>query len=134
MSIGETNLSTLIKSMKPSLNDGEYVFCTMASMVNLHLDEIVSFFRESEGITVIVPKQVADKHGLAYSSVFSWLTLKVHSSLEAVGLTAAISSALAAASISCNVVAAYYHDHIFVGKDDAQRSLEVLERLSQTGL
>jgi hypothetical protein len=58
------------------------------------------------------------------------ITLKVHSSLEAVGLTAAFSRALTEAGISANVVAAYYHDHIFVPATDAERAIEALRQLS----
>ena len=67
---------------------------------------------------------------LTYHFVAKWITLNVHSSLEAVGLTAAFSNALAEAGISCNVVAAYYHDHIFVAKADADKAMEVLRKLS----
>ena len=58
------------------------------------------------------------------------ITLKVHSSLEAIGLTAAMSRALMEAGISANVVAAYYHDHIFVPAADAERAVEALRQLS----
>ena len=60
----------------------------------------------------------------------TWITLDVHSSLEAVGLTAAVSAALAEENISCNVVAAYYHDHLFVPVADAERAMETLMRLT----
>lgn len=67
---------------------------------------------------------------LSYSYAAAWITLTIHSSLEALGLTSAFSNALAAEGISCNVVAAYYHDHIFVAKGDAERAIMVLERLA----
>jgi len=91
------------------------------------------FFKEREGITFILVKQVADKYQMSYSFVAAWITLTVHSSLEAVGLTAAFSKALSAENISCNVVAGYYHDHIFVNKQDADRALLALKKLSETG-
>lgn len=86
-------------------------------------------FREQESITVILKRVVADKLKLSYFYVASWITLTVHSSLEAVGLTAAFSNALAKEGISCNVVAAYYHDHIFVNCNDASRAMEILNNL-----
>lgn len=128
---GEKDLSTLLKTMKPILNDGEYVFCTIKDLEQISQSEIISFFKEEEGITIILEKQVADKHQLDYSFIAAWITLKVHSALEAVGLTAAFSAALTKENISCNVVAGYYHDHIFVDKKDAAKALSVLKKLSE---
>jgi uncharacterized protein len=68
---------------------------------------------------------------LSYSFVAAWITLTVHSSLEAVGLTATFSKALAENNISCNVVAAYYHDHIFVDAKDAAKAMKILHILSE---
>ncbi len=89
------------------------------------------FFREEEGITIIIRKEMADSLSLAYSFVAAWITLTVHSSLSAVGLTASFSKALAEKGISCNVVAAFYHDHIFVDKKDAEMAMKVLAELSE---
>ena len=111
---GEKDLKKLLQSMKPKHNLGEYVFCEIKNLENINLDEIAMLFREKEGITLILKKEIADKLNLKYSWITSWITLTVHSSLEAVGLTAAFSKALADNGISCNVVAAFYHDHIFV--------------------
>lgn len=127
---GETDLSILIHSMRPSLQHGEYVFCSVPASNYPHSVEPVGLFHEPEGITLIVPRHQADELGLPYSYVAAWITLTVHSSLEAVGLTAVVSQALAAANISCNVVAAYYHDHLFVGIDDAQQAMDILMALS----
>ena len=131
MKNGEKNLETLLKSMKPELNLGEYVFCTVAHLKDFEISEIVSFFKEKEGITIIIPRKVADNWGLEYSFVAAWITLSVHSALDAVGLTAAFSQALAAENISCNVVAGYFHDHIFVAKSDAEKAMEILNRFSE---
>jgi hypothetical protein len=76
-------------------------------------------------------KQLADSLNLNYTYVAAWITLTVHSSLEAVGLTAAFSNALASHRISCNVVAAYYRDHIFIAQKDAEKAMQVLEALSK---
>ncbi len=128
---GETNLQVLLKTMKPFHHNGDYVFCLNTNNLNINADEIVMSFREPEGTTIIIKKELADKLLLPYSFIAAWITLAVHSALEAVGLTAAFSKALADANISCNVVAAFYHDHIFVNKNDASKAMEILELLSK---
>ena len=127
---GETNLATLLKTAKPEHNAGEYVFCRVADTGGFPIDEVVMVFKEAEGVTLIVRKEWADRNGLDYSFVAAWITLMVHSSLAAVGLTAAFSTALASNGISCNVVAAYYHDHIFVDTRDLARAMDVLRGLA----
>ncbi|WP_028944922.1 ACT domain-containing protein, partial [Pseudomonas vranovensis] len=126
---GEKSLSKLLSGMKPELNDGDYVFCTLAPGMRLDV-EVLGSFREKEGLTVILERSQAQALGLQYSYVAAWITLTVHSALDAVGLTAAFATALGNAGISCNVIAAYYHDHIFVAKEDAQRAVEVLQALA----
>jgi hypothetical protein len=127
---GETNLTQLLRTMTPMRQPGTYVFCTIASLHGLDLREVISFFKEDEGVTVILPQATADQLQLTYSYEAAWLTLTVHSSLAAVGLTAAFSKALADVQISCNVVAAYYHDHIFVAVQDADQALYALQQLA----
>jgi len=127
----EKNLNKLLQTMKPSLSTGDYVFCTVPELPAIDIAEIIMTFKEQEGTTIIIKKQVADTLKLSYSFIASWITLTVHSSLEAVGLTAAFSQALTDAGISCNVVAAYYHDHIFVNKKDTDKAICVLNKLSE---
>tara|TARA_R110002051_G_scaffold34256_3_gene76310 strand:+ start:27874 stop:28269 length:396 start_codon:yes stop_codon:yes gene_type:complete len=128
---GVTNLEQLLKTMKPILNEGDYVFCTLKSTHNIDLTKIVMLLKEKEGDTIILEKTMADNLQIPYSFVASWITLTVHSSLEAVGLTAAFSQALTNAKISCNVVAGYYHDHIFVHIKDAKKAMKVLNSFSK---
>jgi uncharacterized protein len=128
--LGETDLQKLLQSIKPKLNEGEFVFCVAESHQTARTLNPLCMFQETEGTTVIIPKQQADDAALPYAMVCSWITLTVHSSLEAVGLTAAVSKALTEANISCNVVAAYYHDHIFIPVQDAKKAMDVLEHLS----
>ncbi|PAU59383.1 ACT domain-containing protein [Pseudomonas sp. PICF141] len=127
---GETSLATLLRSMSPHLNDGEYVFCTVRNGTLPAGLEIVGSFREQEGLTVILQRSHAEKAGFSFDYVAAWITLNVHSALEAVGLTAAFATALGQAGISCNVIAGYYHDHLFVGQADAERALQVLQDLA----
>ncbi len=127
---GETSLTTLLRSMSPQLNDGAYVFCSLSDAAQLDDVQPLGSFQEAEGLTVILPLQQAEHLGLPSSYVAAWLTLHVHSALEAVGLTAAVASALAQAGISCNVIAGFYHDHLFVAHADGPRALAVLQQLS----
>lgn len=127
---GETDLPKLIKGMKPELNEGEYVYCIAASKAQAVALDPLCYFLEKEGVTVILPRNKADALKIPYSTICAWITLTVHSSLEAVGLTAAVSKSLTEANISCNVVAAFYHDHIFIPVKDAERALHVLKELT----
>lgn len=128
---GEKNLEKLLREMKPVRNDGDYVFCTISDTQEIEIKDVLFMFREKEGVTIVIQKELADALKLGYSFVATWITLTVHSSLEATGFTAAFSKALADENISCNVVAAYYHDHIFVNKEDADKAIIVLNRLSK---
>ena len=130
---GERNLGKLIASMSPALMEGEYVFCTFEdAKYGDHLDlEPIVTIKESEGLTLVVPKNKADDKDLSYESVFKGITLSVHSSLDAVGLTAAFSSKLGEHGISANVIAGYYHDHIFVQKELADKAIEALNELAR---
>lgn len=128
---GEKNLEVLLKTMKPKHNVGEFVFCTTDHLEQINISQIIMSFHEEESITIIAKKEVADQLNLEYSFVASWITLTVHSALEAVGLTAAFSNALSENGISCNVVAAYYHDHIFIDVKDTEKAMNVLNAFSK---
>lgn len=128
---GEKELSILLKNMCPKLNEGDYVFSTINNLGQINSNELIGSFREAEGFTIIISQAFADTNDLFYSSIMSWITLEVHSALDAVGLTAAFSNVLAKNNISCNVIAGYYHDHIFVLKEDAQKAMELLRVFSQ---
>lgn len=127
---GETSLAALLRDMTPVLNDGEYVFCTLPDGQLPAGLQALGSFREREGLTLILPRAEAERAGLAFDYVAAWLTLEVHSALQAVGLTAAVAGALTKAGISCNVIAAWYHDHLFVAHADGTRALEVLRALA----
>ena len=117
---GIVDLKTLLKSMSPQLCEHEFVFCSVTGEIGdyQHLNPKATF-TEAEGLTLILTKQSAINAGLNIDPVFKMITLDVHSSLEAVGLTAAVANKLTEHGISANVVAAYYHDHIFVPVDKA---------------
>ena len=85
---------------------------------------------ESEGVTLILPVDAAREAGLTVVYEAAWLTLAVHSSLDAIGLTAAVSGALTAAGIPCNVIAGTYHDHLLVPAARAAEAHTLLTELS----
>ena len=126
---GETDLTTLLHNLSPSLNPQDYVFCTIADAAYGDFAEHkpLASFMETEGLTLVLLKSSADKAGLTYEGSFKCITLNVHSSLEAVGLTAAVATRLAEQGISANVIAAFFHDHIFVASADADRALAALQ-------
>lgn len=129
---GITDLQTLIKSMEPVLKPNEYVFTTFDEIGWKEIAELhpISVFQEDESVTLIIDRKTADENDIPYDSVFRLISLHVHSSLDAVGLTAAFSTALAKHGISANLVAAYFHDHIFVPSDKAEEAMNVLNGLS----
>jgi len=129
---GEKSLDDLLRNMSPELVAGEFVFCSFeSSRYGDHANlQPVACFVENEGLTLVLPRSKADEHALGYESVFCCITLKVHSDLEAIGLTAAFATKLTQHGISANVIAGYFHDHIFVQQELAQKALAALEELS----
>jgi hypothetical protein len=126
-----SSLTTLLRSMEPMLHDGVYAYCVVPPDADTSALAPVVTVRESEGLTVVVPAAQAEQYGLAVLFRAAWITLTVHSDLQAVGLTAAFSGALGMAGISCNVVAGAFHDHIFVPEEQARQALDVLRALQQ---
>jgi hypothetical protein len=128
--VGETNLSKLLETMSPELMPGEYVFCSVQGEYrDFHELSPLATYREVEGLTLVVSKEAAIANKLPFESVFRVITLMIHSSLDAVGLTAAVASKLTERDISANVIAAYYHDHIFVQVEKADLAMEALSEL-----
>ncbi|HCE1908433.1 TPA: ACT domain-containing protein [Vibrio parahaemolyticus] len=128
---GITCLDELLRSMSPKRMESEFVFCTVSGVLTDYVDlNPVATFIESEGLTLVLEKSVAENAGLSFDGIYNQITLTVHSSLEAVGLTAAVASKLASKGISANVIAAYYHDHIFVQSGKAEAAVSALEEFS----
>jgi len=126
-----SDLKTLLTRMQPVLHPGRYVFVALPSGLALDPEHIVASIREPEGLSAILPEHVAREHGLPAAFVAAWITLGVHSDLAAVGLTAAVSRALARAGIGCNVVAGIRHDHLFVPVEQAQQAMYALRTVSR---
>jgi len=128
---GITDLDQLLRSMRPELTDAEFVFCTVTGSLKEHIElNPIATFVETEGLTLVLEKSVAEKSGLSFEGSYRKITLTVHSSLQAVGLTAAVSTKLASKGISANVIAAYYHDHIFVQTIKADAAISALGEFS----
>ncbi|MEZ9625206.1 ACT domain-containing protein [Aliivibrio fischeri] len=127
---GVFELDELLRTMKPELLTQEYVFCSVEGELKecISLNPIGTFV-EQEGLTLVLEKDVALKENIPFEGVFRQITLTVHSSLDAVGLTAAVSTKLTSKGISANVVAAFYHDHIFVQSSKAELALSALKEI-----
>ena len=123
-----SELQAMLRTLSPTLDETEYVFVSAPDRSGLErLSAFMrGFFVEEEGVTFIIPSEVARAHGLPDEPSLRRIVLNVHSSLEAVGLTARVSSALAGAGVPCNMVAAFHHDHVFVPQKMALHALEIL--------
>jgi hypothetical protein len=128
---GEEDLGKLLAAMQPELQPSAFVFATIEGLDIPAGLEPLGTFRESEGLTLILPAHDAGHPAVVASKPYRQITLLVHSSLEAVGLTAAFATELTRHGISANVIAGYYHDHIFVAAADAERAVAALTDLSE---
>ena len=129
---GERSLETLLQNMKPEMHEGVFVFCSIPEDKEIPAAlRPVHIFREREGTAFVVGREQAETAGLSYQFASRLITLTVHSSLEAVGLLAAISGRLAEAGISVNAVSAFYHDHLFVPEHRADEALRLLQDMSK---
>jgi hypothetical protein len=130
--VSESNLQKLLATMKPELQPGEYVFASVPIDDSIIVkDAVVGWFRESEGITLILERSAAIAAGVECTFPSRMITLTVHSSLEAVGFLALITERLAAAGISVNAISAYYHDHLFVPLQKADQAMQMLHTIME---
>lgn len=115
----------------PELHDGTFVFTTVPFGTDITGLDVVATMREAEGLTLVLPLVQAEQRGFDLAFVCAWITLRVESALDAVGLTAAFARALADESIACNVVAGTHHDHLFVPVDRGDTALQCLRNLQR---
>jgi hypothetical protein len=111
-----SELSAMLAGMAPVLDARAWFFVVVEGAAP---DDAFAVIREDEGVTAII---AGERAGMPFARI----TLTVHSALEGVGLTAAVSGALADAGIACNVVAGYHHDHLFVPWDRRGEALAIL--------
>jgi len=128
---GDLELRKLLLAMDPELHEGEYVFSSvpLEDFGALQIDPLGQF-RESEGISIILDRETAQRLDIKISVPFRMISLNVNSSLEAVGFLAAITEKLAAAGVSVNAVSAYHHDHLFIPIDQAELAMDILKEIS----
>lgn len=128
----ERDLDALLKNMKPELQAGIFVFCTIppSELIPAALDPLLTF-REQEGTTLVISREEADATGLRHASASRLIALTVHSALDAVGFLAAMTARLADAGISVNAVSAFHHDYLFVPIDQAEAAMTVLRGMSR---
>ncbi len=129
---GITKTDQLLAEMAPKLGVESYIFATFEGAKYADLASLmpIASFQEEEGLTLVIERSVAENADVPFAATFRKISLQVHSSLDAVGLTAAISRVLAHKGISANIMAAYFHDHIFVPSERAEEALQVLKNLS----
>lgn len=127
-----SDLPTLIRSMEPVHNVGTYAYVSVPLGTDVAQVDAIATVREPEGLTLVVAEETAQRLGLEVLFRCAWITLHVHSDLQAVGLTAAFAAALGQAGISCNVVAGAFHDHIFVPVEQADQAMAALKQLQQS--
>ena len=130
---GERDLARLLASLTVTSRAGEFAFVARPAPDLALATVALAMVTEDEGITYVLPCEVADARGLPYDFRAAWLTLGVHSALDAVGLTAAFASALARRGIACNVLAGFHHDHLLVPADRRDDALAVLADLARDG-
>jgi hypothetical protein len=125
----QSDLNYILGSMTVWCDDMEYGFALLTGGEDLTTKEIIGTFQEKEGLTVIAGTDYLKAKNLEYEGPFAKLSIDVHTSLNLVGLTAVLASELAKQDIPANVVAAYYHDHIFVRYDQREAAITALTKL-----
>lgn len=128
----QRDLGTLIEKMSPELDPREWVFVSVEPSFRWRDLTPRFVFHETEGVTIVIERALAETCALPYAFPSRCITLTVHSSLEAVGLLATVTRALADRGIAVNAVSAYYHDHLFIPSDRSQEALRVLAELRDT--
>lgn len=120
-----SDTAAMIAGMAPRLLPGEVAFVPLPEeAVAESLPAARALVREAEGVTLVLP---ADHPAVpADAPRMRQITLDIVSALEGVGLTAAVSEALAAAGLPCNVIAGFHHDHLFVPAARAEEAAALL--------
>jgi hypothetical protein len=129
MDSGEEDLSNILNNLQPELLNEDYVFIKSDDTDSENKLDPIATFKEKEGVTLVITRERAQGNNLQYNSVFSCISLGVHSSLTSVGLISAISKSLSDNGIACNIFSGYFHDHIFVQKSFSTQALELINNI-----
>lgn len=129
---GLDDLYQLLAELSPTSSETLFAFCASKSPnpVDFDTQGVFACIREPEGWTLVLPVEQAQRLQLDNEGEYRCISLMVHSSLSAVGLTATVATLLADADIPANLIAGYYHDHLFVPADRAEDALAILRDLS----
>lgn len=127
---GEPNLQEAVPNLQPQLHPQPYVFVQVVDSSPIPRSVVWGEIKEKEGITLILQQHQADYYSLNYNFVAARITLGAETALEMVGLTAKVACALAEQHISCNVIAAFSHDHIFVPLNQGKAAHSIISELS----
>lgn len=119
-----------LADLRPKLRPGRFVFVSVPSGSLSLLSSAEATVVEDEGLTAVLPKEVADEAGLKYDYVGGWITLRVVSDLALVGLTAAVAQRLTESGISCNMIAGRFHDHVVVPWESREHAVAALVELA----
>ena len=123
---GETDLDRMLATLGVRRRPGVFVYIAVEVPTPGLVAAAHAMVKEGRLTTIVLPVEAAERAGQATTVQFAWLTLTVQSSLEAVGLTAAVSARLAAIGVPCNVLAGYHHDHLLVPVDRVHDAITVL--------
>ena len=120
------DLDKMLRELSVERRPGVFTYIAVESPMTALLDAAQATIDEGELTTVVLPVEAAERAGHEVIVRLAWITLTVQSSLEAVGLTAAVSARLTDEGISCNVLAGYHHDHLLVPVDRVDDAIAAL--------
>lgn len=123
--------------LRPKAVEGKFFFGVFPESHLMGIAGYLNYFaaivRENEGITAVF-EEAAKEPLSAYTEKkfegpFALITLSATTDLHAVGITAAVSGALAKEKIPANVFAGYYHDHLLVPYGMGEKAIAAIEKL-----
>ena len=126
---GETHLPRILAAIDVDVRPGLYVLLTRRGP-DAAADAVAEArIHEREGITYVVPEAFARAQGEPPGFVAAWLTLRLHTALNAVGVTASVAGVLAERGIACNVIAGHFHDHLLVPAERRDAAVDAIRSL-----